>query len=186
MKTLAMSSSRQSGNWNGSERSMNDRAEYAMQRARTMFGCYRKGDAHDPDTYVAAVAAVLAEYPDETIWTVTDPRVGLPSKVGWLPTVKEVRDACEDHYGPTRRAQEREAAERRQLEERQQLRLTDGRPRKTYEELVADCQARGLNIGPKLASVQTVDAFLAEHNVTREQFDALPDLPKDIGLSRRT
>lgn len=155
-----------------------------MERARTMFGCYRKGDAHDPDTYVAAVAAVLAEYPDDTIWTVTDPRAGLPSKVSWLPTVKEVRDACEAHYGPTRRALELEAAERKQLAERAQLKITDGRPRKTYEELIADCAARGLHIGPKKPTVQSIDGFLAEHGVTREQFDALPDLPKDMGVRR--
>jgi hypothetical protein len=180
----AMSSPQPTGNWNGSERLTNDRAEYAMERARTMFGCYRKGDAHDPDTYVAAVAAVLAEYPDDTIWTVTDPRAGLPSKVGWLPTVKEVRDACEAHYGPTRRAAELEAQARKQLAERKQLAITDGRPRKTYEELVADCQARGLNIGPKQPSVQAIDSFLAEHGVSREAFDAMPDLPKDIGVKR--
>lgn len=61
-----------------------------------MFGCYRKGDANDPDTYTAAVAAILAEYPVEVIKAVTDPRTGLPRKVSWLPTVKEVSDACED------------------------------------------------------------------------------------------
>lgn len=184
MKPLATSLQQQIGSWNGSERLTSDRAGYATERARTLFGCYRKGEAHDPDTYVAAIAAVLAEYPEETIWTVTDPRAGLPSKVGWLPTVKEVRDACDDHYGPTRRALELEAAERRQLEERKTLAIPDGRPRKTYEELVADCQARGLNIGPKKSSVQAIDAFLAEHNVTREQFDALPDLPLDHGVRR--
>lgn len=177
MKSLGTSLPQQIGSWNGSERSTNDRAEYATERARTLFGCYRKGDANDPDTYVAAVAAVLSEYPDDTIWTVTDPRAGLPSKVGWLPTVKEVRDACEDHYGPTKRAMEREAAERRQLAERKQLAITDDRPRPTYEELVADCQARGLMIGPKKPAVVAIDALLTEYGVSREQFDAMPDLP---------
>jgi tryptophanyl-tRNA synthetase len=131
------------------------------------------------------VAAVLAEYPEETIRYVTDPRTGIPSRVDWMPTVGEVKRACEDHYGPTRRALEREAAERKVLEERRQLAITDGRPRKTYEELVADCRARGLMIsGGKRSAVETIDAFLAEYGVTREQFDALPDLPKDIGVRR--
>ena len=66
-----------------------------MERTRLMFGCYRKGDANDPDTYTAAVAAVLAEYPAEVIKAVTDPRTGLPRKVSWLPTVKEISDACD-------------------------------------------------------------------------------------------
>ena len=60
-----------------------------------MFGCYRRGDANDPDTYTAAIAAVLAEYPPEVVKAVTDPRTGLPRKVSWLPTVKEVSDACD-------------------------------------------------------------------------------------------
>ena len=61
-----------------------------------LFGCYRKGDANDPDTYTAAIAAILAEYPVDVIRDVTDPRVGLPRKLSWLPTVKEVSDACDE------------------------------------------------------------------------------------------
>lgn len=63
-----------------------------------MFGCYRKGDANDPDTYVAAVAAVLAGYDLEVIRKVTDPRFGLPRRLSWMPTVKEVADACDDEH----------------------------------------------------------------------------------------
>ncbi len=144
-----------------------------------MFGCYRKGDANDPDAYVGAVAAVLSEYPAETIKFVTDPRTGIPSRVDWMPTVGEIKRACEEHYGPVRRAIEREANERKQLAERNTLAISDNRPRKTYEELIADCQAKGLNIGPKKPSVEAIDGFLAEYGVSREQFDAMPDLPLD-------
>lgn len=63
-------------------------------RAKLLLGCYRTGDANDPDTYVAAVTAVLSHYPQEVITAVTHPVSGLPSKKGWLPTVKEVTDAC--------------------------------------------------------------------------------------------
>ena len=62
-----------------------------------MFGCYRKQDANDPEIYVAAVTAILSEYPDSVIETVTDPRTGLPSKIKWLPTVAEVKSECESH-----------------------------------------------------------------------------------------
>lgn len=123
--------------------------EFAAERARLLFGCYRRGDANDPKTYVTAVAAVLADYPDETIRYVTDPRTGMASRGDWLPTVGEVKRACEDHYGPTRRAIDREAQERRQLAEREMLAIADQHPRKTYEELIEDCRARGLNIGSK-------------------------------------
>lgn len=65
-----------------------------------MFGCYRRGDANDPDTYVAAVAAVLSRYDAETIKNVTDPFGGIPSRKtenGWsgLPDVADVKEACE-------------------------------------------------------------------------------------------
>lgn len=159
--------------------------EFAAERAQLLFGCYRKGDANDPKTYVTAVAAVLSDYPEETIRFVTDPRTGMPSRGEWMPTVGEIKRACEEHHGPVRRAMEREANERRQLLERQTLAIADNRPRKTYEELVADCQAKGLNIGPKKpGKVQPIDGFLAEHGVTREQFDAMPDLPVGHGERR--
>jgi hypothetical protein len=45
-----------------------------------------------------AVAATLADYPPDVIEYVTDPRTGLPAKCKWLPSVAEVREACEDHW----------------------------------------------------------------------------------------
>lgn len=62
-----------------------------------MFGCYRKAEASDPEIYAAATAAVLAEYPQEVVDYVTDPRTGLPSNSQWLPSVYEVRKACNEH-----------------------------------------------------------------------------------------
>ena len=71
-------------------------SEYATDRARLLLGCYRTGDANDPDTYVAAIAATLARYPEQVITEVTHPVTGLPKQKSWLPTVKEVFDACEE------------------------------------------------------------------------------------------
>jgi hypothetical protein len=45
---------------------------------------------------VAAITAVLARYPENVMTDVTHPATGLPKKKGWLPTVKEVFDACEE------------------------------------------------------------------------------------------
>jgi hypothetical protein len=66
-----------------------------------MFGCYRRSDAADADTYVAAVAMVLAHYAAAVVQVVTDPFSGLPSRKtesGWsgLPDVADVKEACED------------------------------------------------------------------------------------------
>lgn len=73
---------------------------YAAERAKLLLGCYRTGDANDPATYVAAITAILARYPQEVITKVTHPATGLPSKKGWLPTVKEVVDACDEAHEP--------------------------------------------------------------------------------------
>lgn len=62
-----------------------------------MFGCYRRAEASDPEIYAAATSSVLAEYPKEVVDYVTDPRTGLPSSSQWLPSVFEVRKACNEH-----------------------------------------------------------------------------------------
>ena len=66
----------------------------AAQRAALLFGCYRRGDANDPDTYSAAVAAVLSRFPQHVVEYVTDPRTGLAGTYEWLPSVAEVKKAC--------------------------------------------------------------------------------------------
>lgn len=53
------------------------------------------GDANDPETYTAAVAAVLAEYPPEVVRLVTDPRTGIARTLKFLPSVAEVAGACD-------------------------------------------------------------------------------------------
>jgi hypothetical protein len=68
--------------------------EIATQRAALMFGCYRRGDASDPDTYVAAVAAVFSSFSEDVVFYVTDPRTGIPGDLKWLPNVAECKEAC--------------------------------------------------------------------------------------------
>lgn len=83
-----------------------------------MFGCYRKGDANDPDTYVAAITATLSRYPEDVIRTVTHPATGLPIQNDFLPTVREVYLACEAIERPRREEKAREERVRKQLAER--------------------------------------------------------------------
>jgi len=66
----------------------------AAQRAALMLGCYRRGDAIDPETYSAAIVAVLSEFPQHVVEYVTDPRTGIPGNFQWLPSVAEVKQAC--------------------------------------------------------------------------------------------
>jgi len=69
--------------------------DYAAVRARILFGCYRKGDANDPETYTAAITAILAEYEPEVIQRVTDPRTGIPRQLKFMPNPAEVAEACD-------------------------------------------------------------------------------------------
>lgn len=61
-----------------------------------LFGCYRKGDANDPDTYVAAITAILSEYDPAVIKRVTDPRLGIARKSKWMPNPAELSEACDE------------------------------------------------------------------------------------------
>jgi hypothetical protein len=111
------------------------RTEYAAERARILLGCYRTGDANDPDTYVAAIAATLARYPEKIMDIVTDPRIGLPRKKTWLPSIKEVYDACEEEERPIREEEVRRANIRAMLEDRKKDPARENRP--TREQLKA-------------------------------------------------
>jgi hypothetical protein len=60
-----------------------------------MFACWRKTEADTPQVFLDAAIAILADYPDDIITVVTDPRVGLPGKIKWPAQPSEVREACE-------------------------------------------------------------------------------------------
>lgn len=97
-----------------------DLKSYAAKRARLLFGCYRKGDANDPETYVAAITAVLSRYEESVIRAVTHPAKGLPIRTNFLPTVKEVFEACEALDEPRREAEARKKRIEKQLAEREE------------------------------------------------------------------
>lgn len=195
MKQLETSLPRLTGLSSESDNSTNQRrAQYAAERARLLFGQYRKGDANDPETYTASIAAILSDYPEETIRYVTDPRTGLAAnpmpdpETGrvWtgMPNPGEVKRACENHDRPRRNAIAREAQERKRIAEMAEMeRIAQDRPnRLTYDELKAKY---GPNWG--LGDVEqkpgeTLDDFLKRHSITREQWDAIPDAkPSPIG-----
>lgn len=91
----------------------------AAKWAKLLLGCYRTGDANDPEVYTAAVVAVLSDYPEDVVAHVCDPRRGLPATNQWLPTVAEVRLACENRAHRLASEREREQRIERQLSERE-------------------------------------------------------------------
>lgn len=71
-----------------------------MERANLLFGCYRRGDANNPDVYVAAVTAVLVMYDDDLIREVTDPRTGIQTMGDFTrfpPNAGELKSYCAAH-----------------------------------------------------------------------------------------
>lgn len=107
---------------------------YAAARAKLLLGCYRTGEANDPETYVAAITAILSRYPTPVMTAVTHPATGLPSKKSWLPTIKEVTDACDE----AEETSKQQVARERRIEEQIAARAADeAAPKPTLEELQA-------------------------------------------------
>jgi hypothetical protein len=67
----------------------------ALEQAQTLLGCFRHGKADNPVVYGSAIARVLSMYPPEIVRFVCDPCTGLPGKLDWMPSVAEVKAACE-------------------------------------------------------------------------------------------
>lgn len=59
-----------------------------------MSGQFRKSEATDPETFIAAWAAVMAEFPPCVLDYVCHPTTGLAIQSNWVPSVFEVREAC--------------------------------------------------------------------------------------------
>lgn len=67
-----------------------------------LFASYRRGDANDPDGYVAAIAAVLSMFDPALIREVTDPRTGISQSDfmdgrfrSFMPNSGELKAYCE-------------------------------------------------------------------------------------------
>lgn len=151
----------------------------AKKGAARILGCYRTGDANDPESYIAAVVSVLVRHSTWVIREVTEPATGLPSKLKWLPTIAEIREECDRLQAYEKRMELKREQINSQLVQR--LQITDQRPKKTYAELVADCNARGLQIGPKAAvpmKDQEITEFRDKHGISQAAWDAIPNAPR--------
>ena len=84
----------------------------AARLAAKLFGCYRASDANNPEAFLAAATAMLAQYPEAVASKVCDPIRGLCSTAKWLPAIAEIREACERemiwHDAVEKRDRERE------------------------------------------------------------------------------
>lgn len=88
--------------------------------AKVLLGCFRMGEANDPEVYTTAVIAVLQSYPPDVVEFVTDPRTGIAGQQTFLPSVAELRKALDDRCGFIGRLQESREQEARQLAARRE------------------------------------------------------------------
>jgi hypothetical protein len=80
-----------------------------MERVAMMLDCYPdRADAPQSPGHAAGLAAILADYPEEVILSVTDPRTGVQTRLKWRPLPYELKQACEADMAPLRRQWQRE------------------------------------------------------------------------------
>jgi hypothetical protein len=145
----------------------------AKKGAARLLGCYRTGDANDPETYIAGVVAVLSRYDIPIIREITEPATGIASRLKWLPSVSEVRAECDILADRETRRAEREKQIQEQFAAR--LQITDQRPRKTYEQLQAELAEAGIFIGKQPKNPLDIGAFRTKYGISLAQWDAIPN-----------
>lgn len=70
-------------------------ASQAIGAATGLAGCFRTVDASDAERFIGAIAAILQMFSPDIVQDVCDPRTGLPGRMKWMPSVAEVKEACE-------------------------------------------------------------------------------------------
>lgn len=70
--------------------------------ATMLFACYRAAEASEPAIYMAAAKKILQCYSEDSARSVCDPVNGLPSKLKFLPSIAEIKEACEKANGSWR------------------------------------------------------------------------------------
>ncbi|UGY18609.1 hypothetical protein HAP48_0014855 [Bradyrhizobium septentrionale] len=109
---------------------------------------------------------MLARYPEEVITVVTHPMSGLPTQCNWLPTVKEVYDACEAEMRPIQQRAARENRIKEQLLAREEA---DRATRPTLGQLKAKYGENwGLSVDARVEDDRKADSRQAMERVRRE------------------
>lgn len=70
-------------------------AQEATTFAERLVGFYPVRQITDPKAYAAGLTAVLAAFPIDMVRRVCDPVHGLPSRLKFIPTIAEVREALD-------------------------------------------------------------------------------------------
>lgn len=117
-----------------------DRPSWITQRARKVFGSYRKDDFADPDVFLISLGVILEKYPNAVIHEATEPSTGIQSHSKFPPSIAEVKEYCEELKRRATYASDWDAHSRKQLNERDyepRVRDRGPPPGESYEEMFA-------------------------------------------------
>lgn len=124
---------------------------------------------------------MFCDYPENVVSVVCNPARGLPSRLKFLPTLAEIKEALEAEMEPIRRELER----RRRIEQTRAL-LPHYRRELSPEEraravqpalrFIAEAKARAAQIDRR--SWLSPEELRAQAGLTPEQWAAIPDAPK--------
>jgi hypothetical protein len=78
-----------------------------------LFDFYPLAKPSEADGFIAGCVAILAHYPPEVIAVVVDPVRGLPSKLKFMPTIADIKEACESEAKEQWEREDRRARWRR-------------------------------------------------------------------------
>lgn len=148
-----------------------EHAEAIAECAKVLLGAYGSAKASDPSVYVAHIRRVLSDYP---LWVAKEAACRVPDQLKWLPAPSEVREVCEEIYGPFIRKQQQEERIGQQLAAREYILP---RAQQTYEEFCAEMRTRGMPIRKQDRAEQQFDkkAFMAKFQITDQMWDATPE-----------
>jgi hypothetical protein len=164
----------------------------ATQAADRLFGFFPQSGASDPQIFMAGVVELLSGYPAWVADRILSPKHGLPAHHTFLPSIKEIRERCEDEFKAHRYAREFEQTSDalRLKYSAPQLAGPPPAPRPTYDELKAKY---GPNWGLSAEKVQTkkrgadltIDDMCRQAGVTREEFEAINARAVDMERKRK-
>lgn len=155
----------------------------AARLVRRMLGGFPSLNLHDPETYMATITAMLMGY-SLKVGEQAIEKITATSK--FVPAPAEVKEALEECRPKPTYADIWNERAQIQLDERDEIerqRLL-APPRKTKEEFFfdfyAEMEARGMHFKNRTVPHKETRASVMEKlKITPEQFDAIPDAPKN-------
>lgn len=140
-----------------------------------MLGCYRRNEVADEQVFTRAIITVLCDYPENVVKVVTNPARGLPVTLQWLPSIAEVRAACEKEMEPIHRERQRHA-----------LRLAQQRERLAPPEVTQEGRERALARWKRMSGELTgesEEALQQAKDAAAERLAALMTGPKPFNIA---